>query len=50
MRERPIVEIAPKTWLISEYKLVNMYLLEGQTGALLIDCIALAIYRKWSEN
>lgn len=38
MLERPIVEIAPKTWLISEYKLVNMYLLEGQTGALLIDC------------
>lgn len=38
MLQRPVVEIAPKTWLISEYKLVNMYLLEGETDALLIDC------------
>ena len=37
MLTRPVVEIAPRTWLISEYKLVNMYLLEGDTGALLID-------------
>ena len=34
---RPIVEIAPKTWLISEYKLVNTYLLEGEHTAMLID-------------
>lgn len=38
MLQRPVVEIAPRTWLLSEYKLVNMYLLEGDTGALLIDC------------
>lgn len=38
MLQRPVVEIAPRTWLISEYKLVNMYLLEGDAGALLIDC------------
>ena len=38
MLQRPVVEIAPRTWLMSEYKLVNMYLLEGDTGALLIDC------------
>jgi len=38
MLQRPVVEIAPRTWLISEYKLVNMYLLEGDTDALLIDC------------
>lgn len=38
MLTKPIVEIAPRTWLISEYKLDNMYLLEGETGALLIDC------------
>lgn len=38
MLERTIIEIAPKTWLISEYKLVNMYLLEGADTALLIDC------------
>ncbi len=37
MLTRPIIEIAPKTWLISEYKLVNMYLLEGDERALLID-------------
>lgn len=37
MLERPIIEIAPKTWLISEYKLVNMYLLEGEETAMLID-------------
>lgn len=35
--ERPIVEIAPRTWLISEYKLVNTYLLEGDNLAMLID-------------
>lgn len=38
MLERPIVELAPQTWLISEYQLVNMYLLEGADKALLIDC------------
>ena len=37
MIQRPIVEIAPKTWLISDYKLANMYLLEGEDKALLID-------------
>lgn len=35
--ERPIVEIAPKTWLVSEYRLVNTYLLEGEHTAMLID-------------
>lgn len=35
--ERTIVEIAPKTWLMSEYKLVNTYLLEGEEKAMLID-------------
>lgn len=35
--ERTIVEIAPKTWLMSEYKLVNTYLLEGENTAMLID-------------
>ncbi len=35
--ERTIVEIAPKTWLMSEYKLVNTYLLEGKDTAMLID-------------
>ena len=35
--ERPIVEIAPKTWLISEYRLVNTYLVEGEHTAMLID-------------
>ena len=34
---RPIVEIAPKTWLVSEYKLVNTYLVEGTERAILID-------------
>lgn len=34
---RPIVEIAPRTWLVSEYKLVNTYLLEGDSLAMLID-------------
>lgn len=38
MLTRPVIPIAPRTWLISEYRLVNMYLLEGETGALLIDC------------
>lgn len=37
MLKRPVVEIAPRTWLISEYKLVNTYLLEGNDAALLID-------------
>lgn len=36
--ERTVVELAPGTWLLSEYKLVNMYLLEGKDRALLIDC------------
>jgi len=35
--DRPIVQIAPRTWLISEYKLVNTYLLEGEHSAMLID-------------
>lgn len=35
--DRPIVQIAPKTWLISEYKLVNTYLVEGEHTAMLID-------------
>ena len=35
--ERPIVEIAPRTWLVSEYRLVNTYLLEGDDLAMLID-------------
>ena len=35
--ERTVVEIAPKTWLMSEYKLVNTYLLEGEDTAMLID-------------
>ena len=38
MLNKPVIEIAPRTWLISEYKLVNMYLLEGENSALLIDC------------
>lgn len=37
MIERPIVEIAPRTWIFSDYKLSNMYLLEGDERALLID-------------
>lgn len=37
MIKRTIAEIAPKTWLISDYKLANMYLLEGEEKALLID-------------
>ena len=35
--ERKIVEIAPRTWLISYYLLANMFLLEGDEKALLID-------------
>lgn len=35
--ERKIIEIAQKTWLISDYYLANMYLLEGEEKALLID-------------
>lgn len=38
MLTRPVIEIAPRTWLISEYLLDNMYLLEGERAALLIDC------------
>ena len=28
--KRKIIEIAPKTWLISDYLLANMFLLEGE--------------------
>lgn len=35
--ERPIVEIAPDTYLISEYKLVNLFLVIGKRRAALID-------------
>ena len=35
--KRKIIEIAPKTWLISDYLLANMFLLEGEEKALLID-------------
>lgn len=35
--ERIIKEIAPRTWLMSEYKMVNTYLLEGEKTAMLID-------------
>ena len=35
--ERTVVEIAPKTWGISEFNLVNMFLLEGDEKAVLID-------------
>lgn len=35
---RSVSEIADKTWLINEYNIVNMYLLEGMDRALLIDC------------
>ena len=35
--ERKIVEIAPRTWLISDYLLAHMFLLEGDEKALLID-------------
>ncbi len=37
MIERPIVKIASKTWLISDYKLDNFFLLEGEERSLLID-------------
>lgn len=37
MLERPILEIAPKTWLISEYRLVNLFLVAGRKRAVLID-------------
>lgn len=33
----PVQEISEKTWLISEFGLVNMYLLEGEDRALLVD-------------
>lgn len=36
--ERSVIEIAPHSWLINEYNIVNMYLLEGREQALLIDC------------
>lgn len=32
-----IIEIAPRTWCLSEFKLVNCYLVEGDTYACLID-------------
>lgn len=37
MLERPIARIAPDTYLISEYKLVNMFLVVGKRRAALID-------------
>lgn len=37
MIKQPVVEIRPRTWLISDFKLANMYLLEGDDAALLID-------------
>ena len=37
MLERPILEIAPDTYLISEYHLVNLFLVVGRERALLID-------------
>ncbi len=37
MRKHPYVKLAPGTWVISDYYLANMYLLEGQDSALLID-------------
>lgn len=38
MLQRPVKEIEEKIWLISEYYLVNMYLIEGTEKSLLIDC------------
>ncbi|MBR5521417.1 MAG: MBL fold metallo-hydrolase [Oscillospiraceae bacterium] len=35
--EHKITEIAPKIWCISEYKLVNAFAIEGETGLVLID-------------
>lgn len=32
-----VIEIAPRSWCISEYKLVNAFLVEGETTAALID-------------
>lgn len=37
MLERPILEIAPNTWMISEYRLVNLFLAAGRERAVLID-------------
>lgn len=37
MLERPVVKIAPDTYLVSEYKLVNMFLVVGKHRAALID-------------
>ena len=37
MLERPVVKIAPDTYLVSEYKLVNMFLVVGKPRAALID-------------
>ena len=37
MLERPILEIAPDTYLISEYHLGNLFLVVGRERALLID-------------
>lgn len=38
MNRRPSIEIAENTWLISEFALVNSYLLIGSQSCLLIDC------------
>ena len=32
-----VTEIAPKTWCLSEFRLVNAFLLEGKDKAALID-------------
>lgn len=37
MLERRVVQIAPNTWLLSEYNLVNMFLAVGEEKAALID-------------
>lgn len=35
--QKEIIEIAPHTWCVSEYKLVNFFILEGKENSLLID-------------
>ena len=37
MYKHEIIEFAPKTWCISEFKLVNAFLVEGEERAALID-------------
>lgn len=37
MISRPIIEVAKNTWLISDYRLANLYLVAGDERALLID-------------